>query len=203
MLGRRRGISTILLQAVLLLPAVSRAGPYEDGDAAFHSKNYSLALRVWRPLAEAGHAGAQVGLARMYYGGHEVALDYEQAALWSARAADQGDANAQYLLGALYRDGKGVERDRAKAMALLLKSAKQGIPGAQYNLGLMYMEREPAADYVEAYYWLALAASANGQEHAELRATATFVRDDAASKLSGEQIAELKRRIGERPAPAR
>jgi TPR repeat protein len=203
MRGRRGGFSTILFLAVLLLPAMSKAGPYEDGDAAFHSKNYSLALQLWRPLAESGHAGAQVGLARMYYGGHEVALDYEQAAMWSARAADQGDANGQYLLGALYRDGKGVERDRAKAMALLLKSAKQGVPGAQYNLGLMYMEAEPAGDYREAYYWLALAASANGEQHAELRATAAFVRDDAAAKLSADQIAELKRRIGEGPAPTR
>lgn len=204
MLGRRTRVAVPLL-LLALLPAIATAAPYEDGDAAFRKKNYTAAMRKWLPLAEAGDARAQLGVARMYHGGLGVVQDYELAFLWFTRAADQNDANAQYILGAMYRDGKGVERDGAKALSLSLKSANQGNPGAQYNLGLMYLAADGAnpANHGEAYYWLSLAASVPGKEHTRLRMAAAYARDDAASKLSTEEIAAVKRRIGERAARAR
>lgn len=196
MLGRGRGISTLLVLLALLPATTATAATYEEGDAAFHKKDYETALRHWQPLAEAGHVRAQLGVCRIYYGGLGVVLNYEVAFLWCSRAADQGEPNAQYILGALHRDGKGAERDMAKAVVFFQKAGKQGIPGAQYNLGLLYLTGEVGAiDSVEAYYWLGLAATAQGNEHAQMRATAVYARDQAGAKLSPQQITELKDRI--------
>jgi TPR repeat protein len=51
---------------------------------------------------------AQDNLAFMYYNGRGVPRDYEQAAVWTLRAAEQGYAQAQTDLGYLYEQGKGV-----------------------------------------------------------------------------------------------
>src|SRR5262245_15772529 len=198
MLGRRGAIATSFLLLALVATTASRAASYEEGDAAFLKKDYATAMRHWLPLAESGHARAQLGIARIYYGGLSVVRDYDVAFHWCSKSADQGEANAQYILGAMYRDGKGVARDPSKAVSMFQKAAAQGIPGAQYNLGLMYMEGGALpVDHAEAYYWLGLAASANGKEHSQLRTTAAFARDDAGTRLSEDQIAELKRRIDE------
>ena len=63
----------------------------------------------------------------------------------------------------------------------------------------MYFSGESiAVDYDAAYYWLSLAAVSSGREHAQLRSTASYLRDQAAEKLNAEQIAAAKRRIAER-----
>lgn len=199
MFRRCVAVAFSFLLVVLGAASPAMAGPYEDGEAAFQRKDYTAAMRHWQRLAEAGDARAQSRVAALYYGGLGVALNYETAAMWCEKSADQGDANAQYLLGAMYRDGKGVERDSQKAFALSLKAADQGVPGAQYNLGLMHMMGEGVpANYVEAYYWLGVAALASGKEYSRLRSTAAFAQDEAGLKLSPDQIAEAKRRIDER-----
>lgn len=88
------------------------------------------------------------------------------------------------MSGAMYRDGKGVEQDKDKAAALFRKAAEHGIQGAQYSLRLSYLNgRGVAIDYAEEYFWFSLAAKAQGKDHAQLRTTATFMRDQAAAKL--------------------
>jgi uncharacterized protein len=187
--------ATVLLLAVAW-PLASRAGAYEDGDSAFHRKNYEVALQHWRPIAMAGHADAQLGIATIYYGGLGVAMDYDLAFEWCAKAADQGVPRAQYLLGAMYRDGKGVQKDQAEAVVRFRKAADHDVPGAHYSLGLMYLNGEGVvADYGESYYWLSLAAEAPGKDNAQLRSTASYLRDQAAAKLSREQVAEVQQRV--------
>lgn len=199
MLCRITRLALCLSLLLLGTATASLAGPYEDGEVAFQRKEYDAAMRHWRPLAEAGNARAQSRIAALYYGGFGVALSYEFALAWCEKAADQGDANAQYMLASMYRDGKGAERDGQKALSFFLKAADQGVPGAQYSLGLMhFMGEATPINYAEAYYWLGLAAAANGADQRQLRATAAFAQDQVAPKLSAEQIADAKRRIDER-----
>jgi uncharacterized protein len=203
MIRRCNCIAAALLSLAMMHPVESLAGPYEDGDVAFQKKNYEVALQHWRPAASAGHAGAQFGLATLYYGGLGMAIDYDQAFEWCTKAADQGLPPAQYMLAALYRDGNGVGQDRAKAAGLFRKAAEQDVPGAQYSIGLMYFTGEGiTADYGEAFYWLSLAASGSDKENAQLRSTASYLRDQAAEKLNAQQIETAKKRIADRKAPA-
>lgn len=193
------GVAAALLLSATVRPAEGLAGPYEDGDLAFRKKNYEAALRHWRPVASSGHAGAQLGMATMYYGGLGVRLDYGEALEWCAKAADQGLPRARYMLASMYRDGKGAAQDHAKAATLFRMAAEQDVPGAQYSIGVMYFTGQAiAVDYGEAYYWLSLAAGASDKEHAQLRSTAAYLRDQAAGKLNASQIGLVNRRIADR-----
>jgi len=189
-------IAKILLLLALVHPTPARAGPYEDGDLAFRRKNYAIAMKHWLPMATAGHPLAQVGVATLYYGGLGVVLDYRLAFDWYSKAAEQGVAQAEYMSGAMYRDGRGVEQDEIKAAALFRKAAEHGIQGAQYSLGLIYLKGSGVArDYAEAYYWFSLAASAQGKDKAQLRTTATYMRDQAAARLDKEEVAKIRERV--------
>jgi TPR repeat protein len=156
-------------------------------------------MQHWKPIATAGHAGAQLGVATLYYGGLGVVQDYGQAFAWCTKSADQGEAKAKYILGSMYRDGKGAEKNLSLAMTLFQAAAEHDVQGAQYALGPMYFMGEGVLpNYLEAYYWLSLAAGADGKDSSQLRASASYLRDEAAGKLSAEQVAQITQRVSER-----
>jgi TPR repeat protein len=67
--------------------------------AALQRGDYAMAMRLIRPLAEQGDAGAQTDLGVIYDTGLGVPQDYAQAVVWYHKAADQGDAGALFNLG--------------------------------------------------------------------------------------------------------
>jgi uncharacterized protein len=76
--------------AVALMLAVSfagsvAAGALEDGVAAYEKGDYTTALRLLRPIADQGDAGAQYNLGLMYANGQGVPQDYAAAANWCAK----------------------------------------------------------------------------------------------------------------------
>ena len=79
MIRRRKVVAATLLVLATIHFGEGLAGPYEDGDLAFRKKNYEAALRHWQPLAVAGHSGAQLSVATLYYGGLGVVCDYSVA----------------------------------------------------------------------------------------------------------------------------
>jgi TPR repeat protein len=52
----------LLVWVILLLTYPAVAGPYDDGKAAYERRDYAIALRIWRPIADQGDADAQYGL---------------------------------------------------------------------------------------------------------------------------------------------
>ena len=133
----KQRIRTILVVGVFALALFggAMAGPFEDGKAAYQSRDYETALRLWRPFADQGNAEAQAGLGWMYFHGQGVAQDYAQAVFWYRKAADQGHVVAQANLGLMHEQGQGVAQDYAQAAAWYRKAADQGHADAQYNLG--------------------------------------------------------------------
>jgi TPR repeat protein len=144
--------------ASVLLVAGQTADPQQTGsqqagiDAALLAK------------ANSGDAAAQVVVGDSYAAGKGVARDYKQAAEWYRKAAEKGDIGGEIHLAALYRDGgKGFPRDMAQAAEWYRKAAEQGDVGAQGTLGTLYsMGQGVEQNYVEAYYWLDLAAAVKG-----------------------------------------
>ena len=114
--------------------------------------------------ANAGDPAAQVQVGESYATGKAVAQNLKQAAEWFRKAADKGDIDGELHLAALYRDGgKGFPRDMTQAAALYRKAAEQGDVTAQGTLGLLYfLGQGVSQDYVEAYFWLDLAAAVKG-----------------------------------------
>src|SRR6185436_10277892 len=81
------------------------AGPWEDGMVAYNRGDYLPAIRLFRPLAEAGNPKAQSVIGTMYRKGEGVATSAPRAFMWFGLAAKRGDAAA--------KDGM---RDVAKSM---------------------------------------------------------------------------------------
>ena len=87
---------------------VASAGPFEDGVVAQQHGDYVTAMRLWRPLADAGSPIAQYDVGMLYAYGLGVPRDLTASAAWYRRAAESGVAEAQANLGAAYANGWGV-----------------------------------------------------------------------------------------------
>jgi TPR repeat protein len=142
--------------------------------------------------ANAGDAAAQVAVGESYAAGTVVARDYKLAAEWYQKAADKGDIAGQLHLAALYRDGgNGFSRDMARAAAWYRKAADQGDVGAQGTLGTLYsMGQGVEQNYVEAYYWLDLAAAVKGPRQAQYAA----YRQMMGAHITADELAEVQGR---------
>ncbi len=122
--------------------------------------NGAEALRLFRPLAEAGNPLAQYVMGRMYWEGTLVPRDAAVALGWFQKAAQNGNRDAQRMLGNLYANGVGVTRDYDAAIGWFRKAADQGDAGAAVALGMM-SERGLGGpqDYAAAMSWYQKAAA--------------------------------------------
>jgi len=94
----------------------SRAGPWEDGMAAYNRGDYLPAIRLFRPLAEKGNPKAQSVIGVMYRKGEGVARNSARAFMWFSLAAKRGDAKAKAELREVSRDMAPAEIAQAQAM---------------------------------------------------------------------------------------
>ncbi len=142
---------------------------YQTAVEAYFFRDYPLAARLWRRLAEQGHPRSQARLGWLYHSGRGVKKDLAEARRWYRQAARGGDVVAQNNLAALLEHGLGGPKDEAEARAWYRRAAEAGYPPAQFNLGVMLAEgRGGAADPDQAGQWWRRAASA-GLEAAKRR----------------------------------
>lgn len=99
------------------------------------------------------------GMARMYYNGQGVAVDYARALYLYRQAALQGHAASMIAAGSMYENGLGTRPDYAAAMQWYRKAAEQGYASAQQAVGDLYrLGRGVGKDEAEAARWYAKAA---------------------------------------------
>jgi hypothetical protein len=112
---------TIVIAAVaiaqLLGACAAFAGPWEDGMAAYNRGDYVPAIRVFRNLAEQGHAKAQNALGAMLRKGEGVRKNSVRAHMWFSVAAARGDAKAKAELREMSRTMTAQEILQAEEMA--------------------------------------------------------------------------------------
>jgi TPR repeat protein len=175
----------ILAIVIALSWQQSAMAGFAEGATAYNNKNYAVALKEIRPLAQAGNADAQHLLGLMYYMGRGVAQDYKTALQWHRKAALQGKADAQYVVGAMYYTGNAVIQDHKQAVTWFRKAAEQNHPDALHALGLMYRYHTAGMpqDSVIAYMLWNLAAANGAANAAEQRAS-------VAKTMTHEQIEE-------------
>lgn len=149
----------------------AQAGDFDAGLQAMNRKDYPRAFQLLAPLAEAGHAGAQLRLAQLYYHGHGVRESDAEARRWFERAARQGNAEAQFQLANMYAYGlaeaaRGEDADR-QAAQWYFEAARQGHADAQYSLGILFLTGKGVVQNAqEADKWVRRAAE---QGHADAR----------------------------------
>lgn len=146
-----------VIAAAAVSIAVHPAGAdVKAGVDAWQARQYDVAVREWRPLAEQGDPDAQFNLGQAYKLGRGVPADLNLARSWYEKAAQQGHAQAQANLGLiLFQDGA-----RAQAMPWIRKAADQGDPRAQYVLGTALFNGDLIArDWPRAYALMSRAAA--------------------------------------------
>ncbi|HEV2485970.1 MAG TPA: tetratricopeptide repeat protein [Terracidiphilus sp.] len=174
--ARWNGLLAIAIVASALLWAGQTANCQQSGaqDAGSQHAGIDPALLA---KANAGDAAAQVAVGESYVASKGVAQNYKAAAEWYQKAADKGDIGGELHLAALYRDGgKGVPRDMTQAAVWYQKAAGQGDVTAQGTMGTLYsMGLGVEQNYVEAYYWLDLAAAVKGPKQAQYAANRQMI----------------------------
>ena len=79
----------------MTLAGAVTAGQLEDGVAAHKRQHYVTAMRLWRPLADAGNAEAQANIGVLYRDAQGVPPGYEiDAYMWFSLAAAGGNKKA-------------------------------------------------------------------------------------------------------------
>lgn len=172
-----------------LLPAF--AEQLEEGVAAVARRDYAVAFKAFKPLAEAGNVAAQVNLGNLYMKGEGVKQNYVEAGRWYTHAAEQNERMAQSKLGILHYYGLGTEKNPGEAARWFTKAAQQGDRSAQAVLGSLYAQGDGVPqDYAQAYYWYSLAAE-QGSEDAEAG------RKSLADEMTPGQLDEAMRLLAE------
>src|SRR5205814_7111386 len=147
-----------LVAAVLAAAMAAPLGAQsvKAGIEAWQRADYSAAIAIWRPLAEAGDADAQFNLGQAYRLGRGVPLDLSAAKTWFERAARAGHLDAETTLGLLtFQNG-----DRVQGLKWLKQAADQGEPRALLVYGTaLYNGDGVPQDHVLGYAYVSRAAA--------------------------------------------
>jgi len=87
----KRWLGLSIVVGFLFVLAAPAWPDYQVGAEAYKRGDYDKAVQEFRPLAEQGHAEAQLNLGIMYSLGLGVPKDDVQAYVWYTLAAGQGD----------------------------------------------------------------------------------------------------------------
>ena len=154
-------LALVLIMVALISPPVY-AGDLQEGIDAARRGDYKTASEKLMPLAEKGDAEAQRNIGFMYYQGHGVAKNYDEAVNWYLKSARQGNAGAQTSLGTMYYQGHGVPKNYQEAIRWFRLAAKNNEPMAQAKLGMMlYGGQGVTQNFKEAARWAHLSAEQN------------------------------------------
>ena len=183
----RVSIRIAVLLALLHAPGPTFSADLQKGLAAFNEGDYATSRAECQPLADAGNAGAQFCVGRLYANGFGVAMDDALAIKWYTLAADAGHAEAQFNLGVMYANGWGVDMNWDEAARFYLLAAEQGLVSAQKALAYAIGHGMGVTkDRVQAFAWYDIATQQSDDLGAGLK------RDELAEKMSAEDIASAQ-----------
>ena len=109
-----------------------------SGIAAFEAKQFTHAMRLLSPLAEAGEAEAQFRVAVMCQNGLGVVVNAGRAVGLMRAAAENGHALAQHGMGVMLLFGECAEKNESEAANWFRRAADQGLVGSLSTLAMMY-----------------------------------------------------------------
>jgi TPR repeat protein len=111
-----RKAAALAMAVVALGASGAVAGPWEDGMVSYNRGDYEPAIKLFRPLAEAGNAKAQNILGVMYRKGEGVTPSSARAYMWFSIAAARGDKQAKASLQEMSKEITPAEMAQAKEM---------------------------------------------------------------------------------------
>jgi hypothetical protein len=153
----RQAMRKIVAAALALaIAAPAGAQSVKAGVEAWQRADYESAVKIWRPLAEAGDADAAFNLGQAYRLGRGVPLSLAAAQTWLERAARKGHLDAQTTVGLLLFNGG----NRVGGLRWLKTAAEQGEPRALLIYGTALFNGDGVVrDPVLAYAYVSRAAA--------------------------------------------
>jgi TPR repeat protein len=146
----------LLVIAIAAGSAPARAQSVKAGIEAWQRADFTSAVGIWRPLAEAGDADAAFNLGQAYRLGRGVPLDLAGAQGWFERGARKGHLDAQTTLGLLLFDSG----NRVGGLRWLKSAAERGEPRALLIYGTALFNGDGVTeDRVLAYAYISRAAA--------------------------------------------
>lgn len=148
-----------LFVAVAALLALAMSADAAQGKPAGKVSGQGTAKKEAVQGAMAQSPVSLANMARMYYNGQGVAVDYAKALYLYRQAALQGHAASMIAAGSMYENGLGTKPDYAAAMQWYRKAAEQGYASAQQAVGDLYrLGKGVGKDEAEAAKWYEKAA---------------------------------------------
>ena len=138
----KAAVAMLVLVCGLLEPV--NAGLFEDGSNAWDRGDHTIAIGIFRQLADQGDPKAQNKLGTMYQHGWGVQQNYSDAVSWFRQAAERGDADAQSNLGFMFLYGRGVAQDYVSAHLWFNVAASAGKTSAVFARDLVAAKMTPA-----------------------------------------------------------
>lgn len=180
-----------LLALPLALAACGGPPPdYRQAMLRYHEGRFDEAIRLLRPLANAGHAPSRFQLAMLYA---QIPEHRNEALAWLQQAAQAGHVGARYQLALVWRDGAGLPASRAQAEHLFAGLAREGYAPAQFELARL-LEAQGAPHQAEAVQWYARAAEA-GHQDALQRLASAHERGELGLPVNARQGAQWRQRM--------
>ena len=127
----------VLVLVLALVAPIACDTPADTGEAAIQRGDYSAALRLWLPQAEAGDTGAQNAVGVMHYMGLGVPRNPQRSASWFLKAAQNQNSKAQFNLGLMYYNGYGVPHDLFQSYLWFYAADRAGHPRAHTYIAIM------------------------------------------------------------------
>ena len=141
---------------LLAIAPAAEAQSVKAGVEAWQRAEYESAVKIWRPLAEAGDADAAFNLGQAYRLGRGVPISLAAAQTWLERAARKGHLDAQTTLGLLLFNGG----NRISGLRWLRTAAEEGEPRALLIYGTALFNGDGVVrDPVRAYAYVSRAAA--------------------------------------------
>ena len=132
---------------------------------AYDGGDYAAAIAIWEPYAHQGNREAQFAMGVLYFEGHGVSKNLDEALAWFRKAANSGHPTAMFNLGVAYWEGRGLNKNFSQAVDWWERAAESGDVASQYNLGLAYyLGKGAQKDIDKARSWLT---QASEQGHAD------------------------------------
>ena len=108
LVGVTAGVTAlVVLRSTAPPPASQPVDTKAEAEAAYRSRDYATAFRLFEQQAAAGDALAEYRVGAMLSQGEGTEKNPSGAAEWLRKAADQGQVDAQVLLGRFYLNGVG------------------------------------------------------------------------------------------------
>lgn len=165
---------------------------HREALAAYKSKDFETALKIWEEEAKVKNDQAMANLGLMYLKGEGVDRDYTKAKEWFDEASKYDNDSANFNLALMYQTKIGVEEDIEKAKDYFRRAVRKNHTQAAFRLALVLLQDRNDLDGVKEGFDCMIKAATNGHAMANIQLTGIDKELPADAELNNDFRAQTK-----------